>query len=78
MGSLKVFSLEGKGLKLDTAQDIEPHIEALKADADVEEVRFQGNTLGTEASKRLAEVLETKTKLQVRRHIDCRVQPNEC
>lgn len=62
----KVFSLEGKGLKLTTAEDIAPHIEALKNNADVEEVRFLGNTLGIGASEELARVLETKKKLQVR------------
>ncbi|KAJ9646573.1 Ran GAP Rna1 [Coniosporium tulheliwenetii] len=64
MASSKVFSLEGKGLKLDTAADIEPHIKELVDNPDVEEVRFQGNTLGVEASEALAKVLETKKKLQ--------------
>lgn len=63
--SKKVFSLEGKGLKLDTAEDIEPHIADLKALDDVEEVRILGNTLGVGACKRLGEVLSTKKSLQV-------------
>jgi Ran GTPase-activating protein 1 len=63
--STKVFSLEGKGLKLDTAKDLEPYIESLRAMSDVEEVRFLGNTLGVEACKLLGEVLETKKSLQV-------------
>jgi Ran GTPase-activating protein (RanGAP) involved in mRNA processing and transport len=62
---LKVFSLEGKGLKLDTAEDLEPHIEALRTMDDVEEVRLLGNTLGVEACRVLGEVLETKKSLQV-------------
>jgi len=61
----KSFSLEGKGLKLDTAADIEKHIQPLKDDTDVEEVNFQGNTLGIEASEALAKVLETKQALRV-------------
>ena len=61
----KVFSLEGKGLKLDTAADLAPHIESLRSMSDVEEVRLLGNTLGVEASKALGEVLETKKSLQV-------------
>ncbi|OCL08050.1 RNI-like protein [Glonium stellatum] len=65
MASNKIFSLEGKGLKLDTAQDIEPHIKALKENSDVEEVRLLGNTLGIGASKALAKILETKKKLQI-------------
>ncbi|KAH8591956.1 putative Ran GTPase-activating protein 1 [Bisporella sp. PMI_857] len=63
--STKIFSLEGKGLKLDTAADVEPHIKDLRASQDVEEVRFLGNTLGVEACKVLGEVLETKKTLQI-------------
>ncbi|KAF2808567.1 ran GTPase activating protein 1 [Mytilinidion resinicola] len=65
MASAKIFSLEGKGLKLDTAEDIEPHIKALRENDDVEEVRFLGNTLGIGASEALAKVLHTKKKLQI-------------
>lgn len=60
-----VFSLEGKGLKLDTATDVEKHIADLRSNDDVEEVRLLGNTLGVEACKVLGEVLATKKKLQV-------------
>lgn len=70
MSESKVFSLEGKSLKLDTAEDIEPHIKALKENEDVEEVRFLGNTLGIGASEALAKVLETKKKLQVANFAD--------
>jgi hypothetical protein len=61
----KIFSLEGKGLKLDTAEDLEPHIAPLRS-ADVEEVRILGNTLGVGACKLLGEVLATKKNLRVR------------
>jgi Ran GTPase-activating protein 1 len=61
----KLFSLEGKALKLDTAADVELHIKALREMNDVEEIRLQGNTLGIEACKVLGEVLETKKTLQV-------------
>ncbi|KAI0839003.1 RNI-like protein [Hypoxylon sp. FL0890] len=61
----KVFSLEGKVLKLDTAQDLEAHIGPLRAMDDVEEVRILGNTLGVEACKLLGEVLATKKSLKV-------------
>jgi Ran GTPase-activating protein 1 len=63
--SSKVFSLEGKGLKLDTTEDLEPHIASLRAAHDVEEVRLLGNTLGVGACKLLGEVLATKKSLQV-------------
>ncbi|KAF2636728.1 ran GTPase activating protein 1 [Massarina eburnea CBS 473.64] len=70
MAGSKIFSLEGKGLKLTTAEDIEPHIKDLKENADVEEVKFLGNTLGIGASEALAKVLETKKKLQVANFAD--------
>lgn len=61
----KVFSLEGKGLKLDTADDVAPHIAPLVALEDVEEVRLLGNTFGVGACKRLGEVLASKKSLKV-------------
>ena len=64
VSSSKIFSLEGKGLKLDTAEDLEPHIAELRAN-DVEEVRLLGNTLGIGACKLLGEVLATKKNLRV-------------
>lgn len=67
----KVFTLEGKALKLDTAEDLDAHIAALKAMDDVEEVRILGNTLGIGACKRLGEVLSTKNNLQVGRPRTC-------
>ncbi|KAL1594739.1 Ran GAP Rna1 [Nothophoma quercina] len=70
MSSEKLFSLEGKGLKLTTAEDIEPHIKALQENDAVEEVRFLGNTLGIEACEALAKVLETKKSLKVANFAD--------
>jgi Ran GTPase-activating protein 1 len=61
----KIFSLEGKGLKLDTKEDVEVHIKSLREMENVEEIRLLGNTLGVEACKVLGEVLETKKTLQV-------------
>ena len=65
MAQTKVFSLEGKGLKLDTAEDLEPYIAELRSLDDVEEVRVLGNTLGIGACKLLGEVLATKKALKV-------------
>lgn len=61
-----VFSLEGQGLRLETAEDMEPHLRALRDGPDVREIRLGGNTLGVDACKALAEVLESKEKLEVR------------
>jgi len=65
MAQPKVFSLEGKGLKLDTKADVEAHIKPLREMEDVTEVRLLGNTLGVEACQILGEVLETKKTLEV-------------
>lgn len=65
MASSKIFSIEGKGLKLDTAADLEPHVTSLRDNANVEEVRLAGNTLGVEACSSLAKILGTKKTLQV-------------
>ncbi|KAK4128684.1 RNI-like protein [Parathielavia appendiculata] len=63
--STKIFSLEGRGLKLDTAEDLEAHIADLRAMDDLEEVHMLGNTLGVGACKLLGEVLATKKTLRV-------------
>ncbi|KAH9873619.1 hypothetical protein IAQ61_004243 [Plenodomus lingam] len=65
MSGSKIFSIEGQGLKLTTAEDIAPHIQALQSNDAVEEIRFLGNTLGIGASEALAKVLQSKTNLQV-------------
>ena len=65
--STKIFSLEGRGLKLTTADDLEPHIAGLRAMAEVEEVHLLGNTLGVGACQLLGEVLATKKTLRVSR-----------
>ncbi|KAH7256983.1 hypothetical protein BKA59DRAFT_94745 [Fusarium tricinctum] len=65
----KIFSLEGKGLKLDTAEDLEPHVAPLRSQ-DVEEVRILGNTLGVGACKSLGEILATKKNLRVANFAD--------
>jgi Ran GTPase-activating protein 1 len=76
--SLKVFTLEGKGLKLDSAADVEAHIKPLREMEDVEEVRLLGNTLGVDACKVLGEVLETKKSLEVRSTPFCPVFMASC
>jgi len=65
MTNQKIFSLEAKGLKLDTAEDIEPHIKPLRDATDIAEVRLLGNTLGIGASEALAKALETQKNLEV-------------
>ncbi|ODV89053.1 hypothetical protein CANCADRAFT_3693 [Tortispora caseinolytica NRRL Y-17796] len=52
---VKEYTLAGKALKLDTAEDVAPYIEELKSAGDVEKVDLRGNTLGVEAAKVLAD-----------------------
>ncbi|KAF9552263.1 RNI-like protein [Agrocybe pediades] len=59
-----IFSLHGKGLKLDTRADIEP----LLKDVDptiLEEIHFGGNTIGVDAAQALAEFLAKAHSLKV-------------
>ncbi|KAL1859200.1 Ran GAP Rna1 [Paecilomyces lecythidis] len=65
MAPPKVFSLEGKGLKLDTAEDIEAHIKPLLESNDFTEVRLGGNTFGAPACERLAPALSAQKNLEV-------------
>lgn len=63
----RVFSLAGRNLRLDTADDARPYADELAALTGVTEVRFGGNTIGVPAAEALAAVLRTKTTLQVGR-----------
>lgn len=65
MAPPKIFSLEGKGLKLDSAEDIEAQIQPLLESTDFTEVRLGGNTFGVAASERLASALSTQKNLEV-------------
>jgi len=71
----KIFSLEGKSLKLTTAEDLEPHIAELRAN-DIEEIRLLGNTLGVGACKLLGEILATKKNLKVSSELT--ISPSNC
>ncbi|KAJ1948247.1 Ran GAP Rna1 [Linderina macrospora] len=61
----RIYSLEGKGLKLTTAEDIAPYLEELRSVESLEEVRLNGNTIGPEAAQALASALKTKPTLKV-------------
>ncbi|KAF8195408.1 hypothetical protein BJ912DRAFT_1056657 [Pholiota molesta] len=56
MASSTIFTLHGKGLKLDTRADIEPYLKDVDPTI-IEEIHFGGNTIGVEASEALAEFL---------------------
>jgi Ran GTPase-activating protein 1 len=59
-----VFSLEGKGLKLNTRADLEPWLANVDP-TKIEEIHFGGNTIGVDASLALAEFLAKTTILKV-------------
>lgn len=64
--SSRSFSIHGKGLKLETKEDIEPHLAAIRAvPGGVEEIHFGGNTLGVPACLALAETLKGINTLKV-------------
>ncbi|WWD04866.1 hypothetical protein V865_002937 [Kwoniella europaea PYCC6329] len=61
----KSFSILGKGLKANTAADLQPYLSELEQMEDVEEVHFGANSLGVEACQAIAEVLKGKKNLKV-------------
>lgn len=65
--SKNIFTLGGRALKLNTAEDIAPHIEKLKLNDGVEEVWVNGNTLGIGACEALADALRGKKYLKVKK-----------
>lgn len=58
------FSLAGRGLKLDTKEDLLPHIEPLISLTIFTHVDLSGNTLGVDACKALAPYLKSQLKLE--------------
>lgn len=67
MTSTTSFSLEGRGLKLNTAADVQAHIEPLLAPSAANAITtlsLSGNTIGVEAAEALAPHLSKLTSLQ--------------
>ncbi|KAL7268744.1 Ran GAP Rna1 [Rhizina undulata] len=68
MSSSKIFvlkSTDGKPLKFDTAEDLEPYIAALKSSTNFEEIHLGGNTLGISACEALSPLLSLQKNLKV-------------
>ena len=65
-----IFSLANQSLKLDSADDITPHLAPLVDSSSVHEIRLGGNTLGAPACEHLAGVLQTKKTLRVANFAD--------
>ncbi|RMZ79406.1 hypothetical protein DV738_g3277, partial [Chaetothyriales sp. CBS 135597] len=62
--SVDSFSLAGRGLKLDTKEDVEKHVQPLKESNTVKHIDLSGNTFGVEASAALASIISTKPTLE--------------
>ncbi|EAS36975.3 ran GTPase activating protein 1 [Coccidioides immitis RS] len=59
-----VFSIQDKGLRFDSATDLEPHIKPLlESDNIVTEIYLGGNTFGVPACELLGKALRTQKKL---------------
>ena len=67
---MSIYSIHGKGLKLDTRADIEPYLREIQPEV-LEEIHLGGNTIGIEAAQALAEVLQKATNLRVRLSCPC-------
>jgi len=67
MGSISkptILTLHGRGLKLNTRDDIEQHLKDIDPTI-IEEIHLNGNTIGVDASKALAEFLSKTRVLKV-------------
>jgi Ran GTPase-activating protein 1 len=62
-----VFSIVGKGLKLNTAADVKEFVETINKMDNLQVIKLSGNTIGVEAGQALAEALKTKTHLKVKK-----------
>jgi Ran GTPase-activating protein 1 len=58
------FSLAGRGLKVDTAEDVKKHAEALSTSTDITHIDLSGNTLNIAACEALAPLLSSQRSLQ--------------
>ena len=60
-----VFSMEGRGLKLDSAEAVQPFADELAALTGVTDLRLSGNTFNVEAAQTLAAAIAKHTTVQV-------------
>jgi len=61
----KIFTLQGKGLRLSSAADIAPFLENVDP-VQLEEIHLGGNTIGVEAAEVLGKFLEKAVALKAR------------
>ena len=58
--------MEGRGLKLDTAADVQPFVDELATLQGVTDIRLSGNTFNIEAAQALAAAIAKHNTIQVR------------
>jgi len=63
--STTTFTIEGRGLKLQTADDVKEFVEKIEGMDALENVILSGNTFGVEACRALAAALAKKPLLKV-------------
>jgi len=61
---VNLVSFAGRKLKLDTADDAQEIVDAIKSAVDITALRLEGNTLGLEASIKIADALKGQKKLE--------------
>jgi Ran GTPase-activating protein 1 len=60
-----VYSIEGKSLKLNTAEDVKQFCEEIKALKGLTEIKLSGNTFGVDAAKAIAQAMRDQEELRV-------------
>jgi Ran GTPase-activating protein 1 len=60
-----VYSIKGKGLKLNSAEDVKQFCDEIKAISGLTEIELSGNTFGVEAAKAIAESIKDQHDLTV-------------
>lgn len=66
--STTTFTIEGRGLKLDSAEQVQEFIDTIAGMEKLENIILSGNTFGVEACKALAAALAKKPLLKVLRN----------
>jgi len=67
--STTTFTIEGRGLKLDSAEQVQEFIDTIASMDKLENVILSGNTFGVEACKALAAALAKKPLLKVKKRL---------
>ena len=64
--SNNVFSIEGKSLKLDNAEDVQEFVNSILEIENLQEVILSGNTFGVDSTQAITRALKEKNTIKVR------------